>query len=239
MRHPWNIRPLLYVTVAAGLCHACSETDTDGNSPNPTGIDVSHFQGQVDWQAVKRDGLSFTYIKASEGTSLADADFPENWKGATDNALLRGAYHVFSPDDDGDAQADYFLSRLKAQQIDYTGALPPALDIEALPKDSLGAARPHIAQWLHRVEAALGCKPIIYTSPGTWDTEFPGDFTGYGLWLADYARSPTLPQGWKDWTFWQYSDTGDYTGVGGTVDLDRFNGTADQLARITCPGGQD
>jgi len=229
MKRLSKIKPFFVLSIIGALC-ACS----DNEQAHVKGIDVSHFQGDVDWKAVKADGVGFAYIKASEGVTLGDAKFAANWQGAKHQSIYRGGYHVFAPDDDGKAQAQHFITRLKSEKVDYNGALPPVLDIEAIPQDRLACARPQIKKWLKHVEATLGCKPIIYTSPATWDEEFPGAFTGYELWLADYAEAPTLPTGWKNWTFWQHSNTGQKRGIEGAVDLDRFNGTAHQLARTTC-----
>jgi len=211
---------------------ACSEKgDVNRHSK---GVDVSHFQGDIDWQALRKDGIAFTYIKASEGMTIIDPFLSKNWAGAKREKIVRGGYHVFTAGDDGKKQADQFLLSFKKDKLDYNGALPPVLDIEEIPKDRMACAKPEIKKWLKQVEAALGCKPVIYTSPDTWDEEFPGSLTGYNLWVADYNATPTLPKGWEKWTFWQHSNAGHYAGIDGQVDLDRFNGDSDDLRRSTC-----
>jgi lysozyme len=80
----------------------------------------------------------------------------------------------------------------------------------------------------------LGCKPIIYTSPDNWDSEFLGNFSRYALWLADYDKKPTLPNYWQEWTFWQYSNLGKVAGIKGNVDLDYFNGNIEKLNSSVC-----
>ena len=198
------------------------------------GIDVSHYQGDVNWSLIKKSGYSFAYIKVSEGETLTDPRLSENWEGAHQERLKQGGYHVFVPSDKGELQAKNFLSSLKAVQRDYQGFLPPVLDIEAIPKGRLIYAQSEIIHWLIQVEKSIGCKPIIYTSPDNWDSEFLGNFSKYTLWLADYGHNPTLPNHWKTWGFWQYSNVGEVAGIEGKVDLNRFNGDMDKLNNSVC-----
>jgi len=210
---------------------ACSD---DTNSSTSTGIDVSHYQGDINWKALKKSGVSFSYIKVSEGKTITDPKFAANWADAQAAGVTRGGYHLFVPGDDGPAQARQFLNSLASIGANYNGALPPALDIEPIHKSGLSAAKKEIQKWLTQVEDTLGCKPIIYTSPYPWNDEFPDDFTGYQLWLADYADTPTIPEGWSDWLFWQHSKTSEQHGIEGDVDADRFNGSKIKLFRTTC-----
>ena len=162
------------------------------------GIDVSHFQGSIDWSLVKGGDVSFAYIKASEGITYTDPKFVANWQGTADAGIVRGGYHKFVAKDAGEAQARNFLNALKSAEAG-AGAyptLPPVLDIEVVRKEDLAVAFDEMLAWLAVVEGELGCKPIIYTSPNNWNKEFPDKFRGYELWLADYAAKPTLPKGW-------------------------------------------
>ena len=207
------------------------------------GIDVSHFRGDIDWAKVEKNNTAFAYIKVSGGLTVTDNKAGENWQGATANDIRRGGYHVFIPGDDGTAQAQHFIDSLDVANIDYHGGLPPVLDIEQIPQDQLSAARPEISNWLTHVQKHLHCKPIIYTSPGTWDGEFPDEFTTYSLWLALYegrgkqGQKPSeLPKGWDNWVFWQFLDTGEVRGIEGPVDENYFNGTKTDLFLTTCIG---
>jgi len=98
---------------------------------------------------------------------------------------------------------------------------------------------PLVLTWLERVEAALGLRPILYTRRGFVQTYFPdpGQLTDYLLWVAHYTGKPApdVPAGWQDWTFWQFSETGTVPGIAGSVDLDRFNGTLEQLRALAVP----
>jgi lysozyme len=125
---------LLKLLFLSLLTSACGEAL---DKKNVTGIDVSHFQGEINWALIKKSGYSFTYIKVSEGETLTDSKLVENWEGANQAAILQGGYHVFTPGDTGELQAENFINSLKAVQRDYQGFLPPVLDIEAISKGKL------------------------------------------------------------------------------------------------------
>jgi lysozyme len=191
-----------------------------------TGIDVSHFQGTVNWGQVAAVGNAFGFAKATQGLTVTDPAFAANWAGIAGAGLVRGAYHFFQPGDDGTAQAEHFLSVARPGP----GDLPPVLDVESSTGVTSTELWQEVTAWLGQVESAVGAKPILYVAPGFWHANSgPAALTGYPLWLADYASQPTLPYGFKAWTFWQHSQTGTVAGVSGAVDLDLFAGTLDQL----------
>ena len=194
------------------------------------GIDVSHFQGVVDWQQVAQAGMSFAFAKATEGITYTDPQFATNWAGIQAAGLLRGAYHFFEANDDATAQAQHFLSAVQLAP----GDLPPVLDIETTAGVSDQQIWSGVSAWLQIVEQETGRQPILYTAPGFWSSHEPDlTLTSYPLWLADYAAEPVLPNGWTSWLFWQHSQTGSVAGVTGAVDLDYFNGTLEQLHALT------
>jgi lysozyme len=194
------------------------------------GIDVSHFQGTVDWQQVAQGGMSFAFAKATEGITYADPQFATNWAGMQAAGLLRGAYHFFEANDDAAAQAQHFLATVQLAP----GDLPPVLDVETTAGVSNEQIWSGVSAWLQIVEQETGRQPILYTSPGFWSSHQPDlALTRYPLWLADYATQPVLPTGWTSWLFWQHSQTGSVAGVAGAVDLDLFSGTLEQLHALT------
>jgi lysozyme len=199
-----------------------------------SGIDVSHFQGEIDWQKVGGEKLHFVYIKASEGLHTTDARLVENWQGARQNGLRTGAYHFFHPGEDPVEQAKHFLAQLDAANISLAGALPPVLDIEIAEGTKADGLREDIMRWLRHVEEATGCRPVLYTSPRFWDKEEAGSFAAHHLWVADYAPTPTVPDGWKRWTFWQHSQDGTVSGISKKVDLTLFAGNEVSLEEISC-----
>jgi len=203
---------------------------------NPTqniltpGIDVSHYQGVIDWAKVKAAGIQFAFIKATDGATGTDPMFATNVKGCMAVGLPWGAYHFFRPGENAAAQAAHFLS---VADFIVTGiacgkVLPPALDLELGP---LTFAEAMI--WLDQVDEALGNTPMVYISPAFAAANIePGDPAGaYPLWIAEYGprATPTIPDPWGGWEFWQHSAAGEIDGIAGTVDLDWFHGTVDDL----------
>lgn len=199
-------------------------------TPYVAGIDVSHYQGEVDWNAVAGAGVRFAIVKATEGIGDLDPRFHDNWQGARSAGLLRGAYHFLHPNEDARQQAQHFLSVVTMDE----DALPPALDIEVTGGVDVAGLRLAIEGWIENVEPAVGCKPILYTDPSFWREHVAADFSAYPLWLACYSDEPEVPPDWTAWTFWQHTQAGRIAGVGGAVDLDRFASSLDRLQAL-CP----
>ncbi|HEX3131758.1 MAG TPA: GH25 family lysozyme [Thermoanaerobaculia bacterium] len=197
-----------------------------------TGIDVSHFQGTVNWTEVAASGIVFAFAKATDGITYLDPQFSVNWPAMKNAGLVRGAYHFYEPADDPASQAQHFLSNVTLE----TGDLPPVLDVEITGGVSSEELWSGVATWLQTVQTAIGRQPLLYTAPGFWNDNSPSlALTTYPLWLADYASQPTLPNGWSTWHFWQHSQTGTVPGVSTSVDLDLFNGTLLQLQEWLAP----
>jgi lysozyme len=199
-----------------------------GDDAPLSGIDVSHFQGDVDWAAVAAAGVRFAFMKATEGLADIDPRFARNWEHSRAAGLLRGAYHFLHPNLDAKQQAAHFLSVVTLDR----DALPPALDVEVTNGVDPAALAACIETWLGVVEAALGCKPVIYTDPSFWRDNVGVDLSSYPLWLACYAPQPEVPANWQSWTFWQHSQSGGVAGVAGPVDLDSCHLSLDQLRQL-------
>lgn len=194
------------------------------------GIDVSHYQGDIDWATVKAGPTNFVFMKASEGATFKSPAFARNWSGA--EGLHRGAYHFFRPSVPGAAQAANFLSVWKPQK----GDLLPVLDLEDFDGSSLPGYLSDIGEWMAAVSRAIGGKlPIVYTAAAFWQKiGNPTAYASHPLWVANYtqAAGPRLPAGWSDYTIWQYSDTGQVEGISGNCDVNLFNGGPDDIASI-------
>jgi lysozyme len=194
-----------------------------------SGIDVSHFQQNIDWQQVRRVGITFAFIKATDGVSLFDPFFNQNWTRARDAHIYRGAYHFFRPQLSADEQARFFLQKLRSD----AGDLPPVLDVEVLtsatPETVIAGAR----KWLQIVKTELNCLPILYTGSAFWRNTLKNskEFAEFPLWIAHYTigPNPLMPSAWPRWTFWQFSQQGKVAGITGNVDLDVFNGDSADL----------
>ncbi len=195
----------------------------------PDGVDVSHYQGGVDWAAVKASGSEFAFCKATQGVGFTDPMFAENWSGMRAAGLIAGAYHFFQPGEDPVAQAQFF-----AQVLHHAGYaqvdLPPVLDIETAGSLSNEQLQHDVRVFLETIKPLMDSTPIIYTNPSFWNAHMNNDFGMYPLWIAEYDVSePNLPTGWAEWSFWQFSNDGVVPGIEGPVDLDKFNGSFEQL----------
>ncbi len=201
------------------------------------GLDVSHFQGTVDWNSVGRQGYRFAFIKATEGVSETDPEFSANWPGAKTAGLIRGAYHYYDPGSDPQEQAEHFLSTVwpeGGQPLLAPGDLPPALDIETAGSQSSEEVVQGIQSWFSLVRQRTLRIPILYTNRGFWDTLWTLQFGNHPLWVAEYgveAPAP-LPAGWQQWRFWQFSQAGSVEGISGPVDLDVFQGNPQSLQQM-------
>jgi len=204
---------------------ACAE------GPTVEGIDVSHWQGSIDWDRVASAGVEFAFMKATQGTDFLDSELQTNWDGARNAGLVRGAYHFFCPSVDGADQAEHFLETVGSLG---EGDLPPVLDVEVFQGAgcswsgvSCSTIISNIHGWVDRVVSETGRTPIIYTNAGTWDGSVCGstEFSDVHLWVANWEVScPGMPRAWSEWAFWQTGDDGSVSGVSGGVDTDLFNG---------------
>ncbi|NOK14522.1 glycoside hydrolase family 25 protein [Corallococcus exercitus] len=200
------------------------------------GIDLSHYQPSVDWESVNKASAAFVFIKATEAMS-EDTRFESYWSGAKKAGIPRGAYHFFHPKVDVQAQVERFAKRVSPDP----GELPVVVDVEEYKELYVGLSCEQAASKLRAfsqgVEKALGHKPIIYTNHETWQKNFCSHpyFRDHMLWLAKYTRStsePKPPTGWKQWHFWQYTGSGEVTGIRGTVDQSYFNGSLEELKAL-------
>ena len=206
------------------------------NGPTVKGIDVSYYQGTVDWAAAKADGVEFAFIRLSDGEVFRDPKFALNWTNAKAAGVLRGAYQFFRPAQDVAVQADMMIKAIGTYQ---TGDLPPVIDVEADGGLAPATVASKVRQWVDLVKAGTGVAPIIYTGKYFWRDEVggPRTFETNSLWIAQYTSlCPDLPAPWTRWTFWQSSDKGRVAGIKGAVDLDKFNGTSEQLRAFVMGG---
>lgn len=184
------------------------------------GIDVSLYQGAIDWARVKTQ-KSFAFIKATQGNSIVDPKFDANWTGAKAAGVQRGGYHYYKFGLDPITQADLFCSKLAADR----GELQPVVDVE---DTTAPANQTQLKQFIDAVTAKLGVSLTIYTAAWFWNSaRWGGAVTwakDYSLWVAHYgATTPALPTDWTTYKYWQYSNSGNVSGISGNVDLNRLN----------------
>jgi lysozyme len=192
------------------------------------GIDVSYWQGDIDWQKVDDAGVRFAYIKATEGGDRVDPKFLHNWNAAKQAGIARGAYHFMYWCRPAREQASWFTSNVPEDG----DALPPVLDVEWTSRSK--TCPHHIARddaiakikvMLAAMEAHSGKRPIIYTDPKFHREVLEGEFPNYDFWLRSVAAKPEAKYGARNWAFWQFTTTGYVHGVAGLVDRNSFNGT--------------
>lgn len=207
---------------ATGLFRAITSTTSQ------EGVDVSHWQGTIDWGKVKASGRTFAIAKATEGIGFQDDSYDRNKAAAMAAGLMFGAYHFARPgSNDPVKEADWFVDVAGYQH----GMLIPTLDLELTGGLGTTALTNWVKAWLQRVDQRLGIKPMIYASPSFWrsymgDSRWFAD-NGYSVvWIAHWGvSSPSVPGstwGGHSWTFWQYASDGTVPGISGRVDLDRY-----------------
>ena len=193
------------------------------------GIDVSHYQAQINWPLVAQQNIKFAFVKATEGESLKDSLFAKNWTAMKEVGLHRGAYHFFRPTKPASIQADHFLKQVQLEP----GDLPPVLDVEVTDGVEEGPLLSRMKTWLAIVERHCGIRPIIYTNLNFYHRHLAGYFDDYPIWIARYSsRTPQLASGQK-WQFWQYGNRGKLEGIHGYVDFNVFHGDYEELTEMT------
>ena len=214
------------------------------------GIDVSKYQGTIDWPGVAAAGVKFAFIRASDGTGFVDEYFDANWAGAAANGIRRGAYQFVRSNEDPIAQADLLLNMMGALA---PGDLPPVMDMESTDGVDNATRVNEIRDWLAHVDAATGVTSIIYTGGYFWqDNVGTDEFNNHPLWHAGYTGGTcpsTIADQWPGWAVWQYTSTGAVGGISGDMDLDTFNGDERALTDFAvgvavcgdgiCSGGED
>ena len=219
----------LAIFISACMSFTSSEGKTSLKSEqNLTGIDVSKYQGEIDFDKVKAAGIRYVFVRATEGITYQDAFFKQNLDEAREAGLVIGAYHFYETDDDPVSQLNNFTSLVTLQ----AGDLPPVVDIEKLHDNDQVDLTENIQTYLDGLEQHYKTKPIIYSGKN-FANKYITTFSDYPLWLAEYqSLYPTLPQGWNKWTFWQYSQTGKIDGINGDVDINRFNGQENSFKKM-------
>ncbi len=202
------------------------------------GIDISHHQGDIDWEELRDKGLinetpiRFIMIKATEGATTVDENFKENFYQAREYGFTRGAYHFYSVYSSAQQQANFFIKNVKLER----GDLPPVLDVEHKPKyQSDQEFKASIMEWLNTVESHYKVKPIIYTYY-KFKLQYLSDpvFDQYPYWIAHYYVDKVEYEG--PWKFWQHTDVGRLPGIKGNVDFNIYNGSFYELRKLTIGG---
>jgi MYXO-CTERM domain-containing protein len=199
------------------------------------GIDISSWQGTIDWAKVKAS-KQYAIIRVSDGT-YQDPKFAANWAAAKKVGIIHGIYQFFEPAVDPILQADQMLAKMGPMTA---GMLPPMLDVEATGKQSPAVIEAHIATWVAHVKQKTGKDPIVYTGKYFWEGNVKSSAQkNLPLAHAQYCSNccPNIAAPWSDWAIWQYTSSGKVSGIGGNVDLDKWKGTLATLQKFTGQGG--
>ncbi|WP_309640346.1 glycoside hydrolase family 25 protein [Flavobacterium sp.] len=195
------------------------------------GIDVSQYQGKIDWKSVRlvenNFPIRFAFIRATVGKDKVDCEFETNWK-SSKATLIRGAYHYYRPNENSLEQANNFIKNVKLRK----GDLPPVLDIEAMPKNQpIDSLKAGLKRWLEKVDAHYQVKPIIYTNEKFYEAFLKEDFSNYQFWIANYNFFVETLQ--DDWLIWQFTEKATVSGIDGNVDVNIYNGSPKMLQYLT------
>jgi len=217
----WAVLVAFVVFVA--LAPSATAASCSASPGQLEGVDVSHYQGSIDFAQVRASGRTFVYARASDGLLYKDPSYDAYHSQATAAGLAFGAYQFFEPAQDAAQQAAAFLADAHLA----AGDLVPVLDVEVTGGQADATIKQGVATWLAVVGSALGVKPLIYTGASFWNAHLGmSGFAAQGsqLFVALYAAQPVLPTEWSSWTLWQYSANGAVPGITGGVDVDHFAG---------------
>ncbi len=200
------------------------------------GIDVSSYQGDIDWEILSKENIRFVFIKATEGSSFVDRCFDNNFAEVQKTDLKTGAYHFFSYDSSGEAQADNFIRTVPAVGL----TLPPVIDLEFYgdkqenppPREQV---RTELTAMLQRLEEHYGTKPIIYATGRSYSLYLSGEYEAYDIWIRNTIAVPSFGDG-RQWCFWQYTDKAVLKGYHGDekyIDMNVFHGTLEEFQQYT------
>ena len=201
------------------------------------GVDVSHYQGEIDWPVLAGQNIQFAFVKATEGSIYTDETFEANWAGAQAAGLRVGAYHFFSYDSDGLSQAENYIATVPV----LPGALPPVIDVEFYgdyfrETPEAEDVLPQLTAMVDALRDHYGVDPILYVTEQSYALYVAGGFPDCDIWVRSTFRKPKLSDR-RAWTFWQYTDRAKLPGYEGSetfIDMNVFHGT--QAAFDAYPG---
>lgn len=183
------------------------------------GIDVSHYNGQIDWNRVARNGkVLYAICKATENTSMVDNTFNYNTREARKAGIPVGSYHFFTPNVSGKAQFEHFKRTVDMNTQDVI----TMLDVEVRGKEPLEEFHRKIREWLDAFEAEYHYKPMIYTSLNFYNKYLAGPFDDYIWMIAKYGEGAPNPKNSIPFATWQYTSNGVVEGINHRTDLSCF-----------------
>lgn len=236
-KNHWKAILILIVAAAIAVTIAVVVWTIQNDKKMVRGIDVSAYQGEIDWDKIADQGFKFAYIKATEGTTLVDKRFKTNWDDADDAGLYRGAYFFLTLNKSGAKQAAHFLNTVPSDD----NALPAVIDFELYGSylktpPSQEKIDSILKPAIQKIKKKTGRNPIIYTNYNTYNQYIKSGYKDITIWICDLSNtSPKLSSN-HQWVFWQHSQRGFIDGIGDGsqqfVDLDIYNGNYKQFKKF-------
>lgn len=199
----------------------CGQAQAEGQEAYYRGIDISRYQGTVDFDKLAGDGIEIVYMRAGEGDDYTDPYYERNYQQAREAGLKSGAYLYVTAGtvEEGKQQAEFFAGLLQGKEF----ACRPVMDFEDLRGLNRQTANAIALAFLQTLEAETGVTPAIYTGAYKVEVVWDTALAAYPLWIAEYGvDEPETTGAWKEWSGFQYTDKGQVDGIEGDVDLDRF-----------------
>ncbi|MBP7283645.1 MAG: lysozyme [Leptospiraceae bacterium] len=196
------------------------------------GIDISHYQGKINWKNTKTQGIRFVYMKATQGINFQDKRFIYNWRETKKNKIPRGAYHFFDLCAKGILQAKNFIRTVPKDNE----MLPPVVDLELFKNCNTPPERKdflkELQDFVDKLETHYNKKPMLYVIWDLYEKYLTGEMKDYPLWISDpwEHTEPALPEK-RDWILWQYTYEGRVKGISGYVDWNYFNGNETEFEK--------
>jgi len=220
------------------LIYGCSNLfqEKKGDDHLVKGVDLSSYQGKIDWNVMSAQGIDFAFIKATEGNDYVDGQFKKNWEESQKTSLKVGAYHFLSFDSTGKEQAKNFIDNVPVSDKN----LPPVVDLELYgiyeetPMDK-EKVKVILDEFMKELENNYKVKPIIYTNQYLFDLYIGTEYKDYKIWIVDLDNylPNILPNG-EEWTFWQFSHRSVLDGYQGDqkfIDMNLYNGTYSEFIK--------
>ena len=192
------------------------------------GIDVSHYQGTINWveMGTSHHPIEYVFIRATMGVNGEDIRFEENWKKAKQHNYIRGAYHYYRPNENSTKQFENYADNVKLIKGDFI----PILDIEKESRFGMKNLRTGVLNWLKLAEEEYGVKPMVYTGLKFYEDNLKGHIDDYPLWIAAYSGKHRVDN--VDWDFHQFTEKAVVKGIRTTVDANDFNGSPEDLNKL-------
>lgn len=200
------------------------------------GVDVSHHNSYIHWEQMMESGVTFVFLKSTEGVNHMDRDYKRNYKLAKDADLIVGTYHFYTFGMDGKKQAQYFIKKSKVKP----GDMFPAIDVEHSAINKPTSDRRKIKKTIDELKIFerelynyYGVHPIIYTNNDCYKRYIASHFPDNILWMCDLDSEPTV--GESKWKIWQFSHHGKVDGVVNEIDLNYFRYSFSDFKKLLMP----